>query len=75
MAAPKKTAKTVRPTAPAPAADAKRAAYQVRQPFKFGGTRLAPVLTDGTPVFIELTAAEAEELLAAGLIGEVERPE
>jgi hypothetical protein len=71
MATAKKT-KTVRLPATA-AADAERATYQVRQPFKFRGARLPPTLRDGTPVFIELTADEAEELLAAGLIGTPEQ--
>lgn len=43
--------------------------FQVFEPFKYQGVVIKPTDAEGNPVFIEMTAAEAEQYQDAGVLG------
>ena len=51
-------------------ANPETALYQVLQPFWLNGATVKPKHTDGAPVFIEMSAAEAREYQEAGVLGD-----
>lgn len=51
-------------------ANPETALYQVLEPFWLNGATVKPKHTDGAPVFIEMSAAEAREYQEAGVLGE-----
>lgn len=51
-------------------ANPETALYQVLEPFWLNGATVKPKHTDGAPVFIEMSAAEAREYQEAGVLGD-----